>query len=248
MRLIIRILIATGVILVAFTSSVSLDLECEGCEGVTVVSWNVQNLGPTKLADGRAHRIAHLLSDYDIIAVQEITDASGQAGAFLCTFFENHTCVVSARTGQGSRKEQYLIASRFPLENDTLIEHDALERGVYFADIDVGYRSLTIGTAHLKPDRVPEELGALELILPASVILTGDLNADCRYLPEGTSAYLSGLHWIIPDREDTTPARSQCAYDRFVVSRDMLELVIGYDVVRINETLSDHHPIVLTVG
>lgn len=247
MRFVVRIIIAILVMLLAFASSVSLDLECSDCEGVTIVSWNVQNLGPTKLADGRALAIATILSDYDIITVQEITDASEQAGAFLCTYFENHSCTVSERTGQGTRKEQYLIASRYPLENATLVEHDELERGVYLADIDLGYRSVTIATAHLKPDRVPEELTVLEMILPESVILTGDLNADCRYLPEGTRTYLSHLYWIIPDREDTTPARSQCAYDRFVVSRDALELIIGYDVVRINGTLSDHHPIVLTI-
>jgi len=232
--------------LATFVSNVSLDLECSDCEGITIASWNVQNLGPTKLEDGRAALIASQLIDYDIILVQEITDASGNAGSLLCTTFENHTCLVSERTGT-NRKEQFLIASRYPIKNTTLIEDEALERGVYIGDIDLGYRSITIANAHLKPDRVPEELAALERILPDSVILTGDLNADCHYLPEGTRTYLTRLHWIIPDREDTTTARSTCAYDRFVVSTDALELISGYRIENLDGELSDHHPIVLTI-
>lgn len=247
MHLLIRAAIAAVITLIAVFSSASIDAECERCDGITIASWNVQNLGPTKLSDGRAEEIASRIAHHDIILIQEITDASGAAGAYLCAYFTNHSCIVSERTGRGTRKEQYLIASRFGLENATLIEHEALERGVFFADTDIGYRSITLATAHLKPDDVPAELEALEDILTQPVILGGDLNSDCRYLPQGTQAFLMDLHWIISDRHDTTVAQSRCAYDRFVVSSDALELIKGFRIEHVPSQLSDHHIITLII-
>lgn len=241
-----RIIIALIIAITTITISHTLTLECD-CDGITIASWNVQNLGPTKLEDGRAERIASHIEDHDIIVIQEITDASGRAGAYLCESLPNHACTVSERTG-GTRKEQYLIASRYPIASPRLLEHEELERGVYLADIDLGYRTITIATAHLKPDRVPSELRILEEILPQNVILAGDLNSDCRYLPEGTRDYLTRTRWIIPDSADTTPARSRCAYDRIVTSTDALELIKGYTIIETPQGLSDHHVVALVIA
>lgn len=244
----VRIALAVTLILASLAIHSSLDLECRNCEGITIASWNVQNLGPTKLDDGRAHRIASFISEHDIIIIQEITDASGRTAHEMCRAFENHSCIVSERTGSGTRKEQYLIASKYPLSNDRLVEHPDLERGILKADIDLGNRNITISTAHVKPDRVAEELRTIETLLNSTNVLAGDLNADCRYLPEGTARYFERMHWIIPDTQDTTPAASRCAYDRFVVSSDLLGYVSGYRIEHTPDGLSDHHAIVLVLS
>lgn len=241
-----RPLIAIALILVALAASFAIDLECTRCEGIEVIAWNAQNLGPTKLEDGRLDRIVDVIDDYDVIVLQEITDASGAAPERVCELLVGYACTVSERTGT-NRKEQYLIAARFPITATHLLEHPDLERGVYAATIDVGY-DVTIATVHLKPDRVRQELIALEDVLGSQgIVLAGDLNADCSYLREGTRTYLPRYRWIITDDADTTLSNSDCAYDRYAVTSDLVWAVVGYRILDADDALSDHAPIMLVL-
>ena len=48
----------------------------------------------------------------------------------------------------------------------------------------------------------------------------GDMNADCRYLSKRRTKQLDlrndGSYWLIPDEVDTTVAKGNCAYDRYI--------------------------------
>lgn len=56
------------------------------------------------------------------------------------------------------------------------------------------------------------------------VMLLGDFNADCGYLAQKNRDKLllltdKNLHWLIPDRTDTTVrASTSCSYDRWAGS------------------------------
>ena len=236
------LLISSIIVIVSFALSASLNVECR-CEGLEIVVWNAQNLGPTKLADGRAERIAATVEHADVIIIQEITDASGATGRWLCARL-SRPCVVSERTGT-NRKEQYLVASHLPIVASQLREHPDLERGVFTVRIAYGSEELTLATHHVKPDRARDEIEILEALLD-DAILIGDLNADCSYLPSGTSGFVKH-RWIVPDHEDTTASGSDCAYDRVLVPDGLLGHVRGYRVHTTPVELSDHYPVSLVV-
>ncbi len=53
-------------------------------------------------------------------------------------------------------------------------------------------------------------------------MILGDLNADCKKLKPDQESKLKlvtdkSYHWYIPDDADTTTAKRNCAYDRFIV-------------------------------
>lgn len=240
-----RIIISVFIIILALVSVRLINLTCD-CEDVDIFMWNAQNLGPTKLEDGRLDHIARIASKHDIIILQEVTDASGNAAKALCAQFESHTCRVSQRTGT-NRKEQFVIASRLPVGTITMIEHPSLERGVASIQVLLSSGPITLLTTHLKPDRVSEELDVIETLITDRTILIGDLNADCSYLTR--ERYLNDLRWIVTEHADTTVSESDCAYDRAGVTRDLLGHVRGYRIESgIAPELSDHKPIVLVLA
>ncbi len=77
------------------------------------------------------------------------------------------------------------------------------------------------------------------------VIVLGDLNADCSYLRAGDSISLRepGYIWVFGDDVDTTVARTDCAYDRFIFTSPTSEDFTGrLGIVRgIPPDVSDHY-------
>lgn len=52
------------------------------------------------------------------------------------------------------------------------------------------------------------------------VLVAGDLNSDCDYLPDREHAKIGLYHddrfqWLIGDDVDTTTKGSECSYDRY---------------------------------
>lgn len=79
---------------------------------------------------------------------------------------------------------------------------------------------------HIKPKKAYEELKALNDVyldvknrLSRNIIILGDLNADCTYMPKKYWSDIdlrqnTELWWPIGDDMDTTTSRTHCAYDR----------------------------------
>ena len=54
-----------------------------------------------------------------------------------------------------------------------------------------------------------------------NILILGDLNADCSYLPQSKMSQVilrndSRFHWLIADDVDTTVSNTDCAYDRSI--------------------------------
>ncbi|XP_052094682.1 deoxyribonuclease-1-like isoform X3 [Mytilus californianus] len=93
------------------------------------------------------------------------------------------------------------------------------------------------------------------------VIIAGDLNSDCDYLPDRDHDKVSLYNdprftWLIGDDVDTTTGNSECSYDRFVVAGANLKNAVVPNSARVfkfddyfNLTpeqtgdVSDHYPI-----
>ena len=88
-----------------------------------------------------------------------------------------------------------------------------------------------IGGVHIAPSKAVEELKALKEVFVDvqqrlrvnDVMMMGDLNADCGYVPQYRWAEIAlksdpSCHWLIGDEVDTTVSNTHCAYDRYVLS------------------------------
>ena len=67
-----------------------------------------------------------------------------------------------------------------------------------------------------------------------SVIVLGDLNADCSYLraSDNISFRQPGYFWVVDDNSDTTVSKTDCAYDRFIFKNP---------TTNITDEVSDHY-------
>ncbi len=182
-----------------------------------------------------------------------------------------YTC--SVRTGQQfddrSYQEQY--AFYFDTCKVTLLGQpvvfpdsagDDFVREPYLAHFSArrGSFSFVLATIHTAPDQALHEIGKLHDVVQwarqyftgeEEVIVLGDFNASCSYAtPEELNQLLfrgDDYTWIIPDTAKTNLAiRTNCAYDRFVVTPTVLPYYTGaWHVDRSfdSRSISDHYPV-----
>ncbi|WAQ94705.1 DNAS1-like protein [Mya arenaria] len=144
--------------------------------------------------------LAMTVRRYDILFIQEIRDRSGKAIVALLDL-ANNRC---SYTGLNP------------------IEHYVFDDG---PEGHVLNRFTLVGI-HIDPDVAVQELNDLHAhVMPTlkgrDVLILGDLNADCGYLPEYKRKELSLVKdsdyaWLVPNRLDTTVAGTDCEYDRFI--------------------------------
>lgn len=126
---------------------------------------------------------------------------------------------------------------------------------------------------HTKPTDAVKEIDALTDVAVAAaahyghdrVLLMGDFNADCSYVPRSAwdkiSLWIQSLwteaayHWLIPTGIDTTVTSTVCTYDRFVSSAALHPHLVHegagpfrfdahFNLSRADaELVSDHYPI-----
>jgi hypothetical protein len=91
---------------------------------------------------------------------------------------------------------------------------------------------------HTDPDYATEEINALPLVVndaqrhfpgEKDFILIGDMNSDCSYFNENIAGPLktADFNWLITDDMDTTIAKSDCTYDRIIITNGALEDYAG---------------------
>jgi len=226
------------------------NIDLKPASSFTIANWNLQIFGQSKASEPEVMDFYDAkMSDYDIIFIQEIRDASGTAFPTLCQRMEGYECAVSQRDGRSSSKEQIGVIYK---ENYELIElvdladpDDVWERSPTMVKFNVEGYEFTAYNAHLKPDDVDAELNAMEeaIINEGNVIVLGDLNADCDYYNPLLDGAFDSWNWLIANSADTTVSQTDCAYDRIFVNDDMkLEIgESGVDKEGINKTFSDHY-------
>lgn len=219
--------------------------------------------------------LAQIVRMFDVVAVQEISDISNQtAGEFLKKLNEKgatYKMALSPRTGRQeddkSSGEQYVFyyntstvsITDTALYNDS--QHDYFQREPWSAQFRRRTDGLTfiVSTIHTMPARAVEEIGALKYVAQwisvrfknsANIIFCGDFNAGCNYAsPEELAALeisQSPWVWVISnDTKTNLSAKSDCAYDRFVVSKSLKDRIKKWEVLHYfrSKKVSDHWPV-----
>ncbi len=225
-----------------FISLVLLTASCVE-EEITIASWNLKNFGQTKLNDpDRINVIISVLKKYDIIAIQEVQDASLALPSDLIDKInangDNYNVVSSKRVGR-TKKEQYLfvydddVIDFVPNSTGYGIEpNDEFSREPFYAMFKAKNFDFYLMNIHTDPDNVDTEIPALkEAYLDLQdktpdeddIILLGDFNAKApgvivgSYITMDSIALIPGIIFTIREETNTRGGR---AYDNIIFQDD----------------------------
>ncbi|XP_033728941.1 deoxyribonuclease-1-like [Pecten maximus] len=258
-----------------------------GVTGLRISAFNVQTFGQSKAGKTDVMEIlTKIVLRYDIIAIQEIRDKAGtairqlqqQVNEYSNSVYYNLT--ISERLGNTISKEEYCFLYRTDRVK-YLREHlydegvnNTFEREPFMVEFEAdvqGLNTFVLGALHIKPDSAVEELIELRHVFDQAktvfntenVMIMGDLNADCSYVPKKDWPSITlksdpSFHWLIGDDVDTTVKSTDCAYDRFILTgSDFVSALVpgSADIFRFDseygldasqaEKVSDHYPIEL---
>lgn len=238
---------------------------------ITIGTFNIQVFGKAKREkEDVMQTLENIARHYDILAIQEIRDASLETIPAYLERINNGTgtyaVVASERTGRTSSKEQYAFYyddARVDYINVSYLypdEDDVFERDPHIAYFRSGAFDFMLVNVHIKPDDAEREIAHLQNVIThiqdthheQDIILIGDLNADGSYYDE-TNRNL-GYVWLVPNHYDTTVARSSNTYDRIIITGTAREdyhgitgvhrfdeaYSLSYDQTR---DVSDHYPV-----
>lgn len=241
-----------------------------GSGEIRIGAFNLHQFGQTKA--GKAdilEAIAKIAKRYDVIALQEVRDQSGEAQKALADKMgAEYARAESDRLGSSSNyKESYLFFYKTSLLSNvsTLQFSDSggrYEREPFALIADYGSRKYSFVVLHADPDKVTSELGNLYSDLAQlssksasdNVLILGDLNADCSYLSDKEYEALqiksdATYSWVIGKDVDTTTGKSDCAYDRILVKGSVSQKSAGVykydsDIGSVAASdVSDHYPV-----
>ncbi|VDN09058.1 unnamed protein product [Dibothriocephalus latus] len=270
---------------------IALILCISACSAIKMASFNIQVFGKTKSQKSDVMELLSLIiRNYDLVFIQEIRDGSSKAFKRLLMFVNNYTSpnqkvvyagTTSPRYGRSSSKEQYGIIFnpkkvKVIKESEVKVSKKDFERPPYCYSLKtVGKTSLSFAALaiHIDPDDVSAELDKLYSTVPqctqasntANIIVLGDMNAGCSYLPKKKKEQLqlfkdTSFKWMITDDMDTTVAKKDCPYDRFIVQgKTLLDRIVPnsakpmkFDKIfnlnqKFAKTVSDHYPIEMEI-
>jgi hypothetical protein len=214
----------------------------------SIASWNLNIFGDKKAGNETLmQEYYNIISQFDIIFLQELRDADSSALEKLCeTFNYTYNCFNSSRAGSTSNKEQYylLYGKEFALINYTdynLLNTSGFERPPIKAVFNYNNINFTIYCIHTKPKDAKSEISNMEdlIINEGNILVLGDLNADCSYYPKKED--FPDWEWAI--NKDTTVSGSDCVYDNMIINQEFYKYFIQSGVYSQNITkeLSDHY-------
>jgi hypothetical protein len=213
-------------------------------ETLRIGAFNLQIFGTTKASKPEVMDVlGKIIRTYDVVAVQEIRDASQTALPALVDIVNSegsqYGYVVSERLGRTTSKEQYAYIynnqtvrivgapQTYPEPEGT----DPFHKEPYTASFKAlnGNFDFTLITIHTDPDEATEEINALDEVVKYApnmyqdeldFVVMGDLNADCSYFDEDSTSTLSGgdYYWCINNSVDTTTKTTDCTYDRIIIT------------------------------
>nr|XP_013795412.1 PREDICTED: deoxyribonuclease-1 [Apteryx mantelli mantelli] len=209
-------------------------------------AFNIRTFGDSKMSNKTiADVIVAIVSEYDIVLVQEVRDTDLSAVKKLMDQLNSvsphpYSFLVSKPLGQSTYKEQYLFVYR--LDMVSVLEsyyYDNSGAGIFSREpFIVKFSSphtpeveeFVLVPLHADPDNAVAEIDALYDVYTDviskwatnNIMFLGDFNADCSYVrPDDWSSIRlrtsNVFKWLLPDSADTTVGKSDCAYDRIVV-------------------------------
>jgi endonuclease/exonuclease/phosphatase family metal-dependent hydrolase len=179
-------------------------------DDLRIGSFNIQVFGKTKMSHPLVVKtLVKILSRYDIVFVQEIRDASGEAIQKLVADLEQSTgktyeITLSERLGRTNSKESYAyISDRSKVEVLQSFQYpvalDQFERppfSILIQNKPKRNQLWFLTGVHTSPSKAPEEINALfdvynyylnnplvKTHIENNWIAMGDFNADCSYMP-----------------------------------------------------------------
>ncbi|OWF35411.1 deoxyribonuclease-1-like [Mizuhopecten yessoensis] len=229
-----------------------------GVAGLRISAFNVKVFGQSKSNKADVMDIlTKIVLRYDIILIQEIRDKAGTAILKLQQQVNNvsdkvyYDISISGRLGNSVSKEQYCFlyrTDRVKVLREEIYDEGGnitkFEREPFLVEFQAkvqGLNKFVLGALHIKPDNAVEELIELRNVFDQAktvfqtndVMIMGDLNADCTYVPQKDWPSVTlktdpEFHWLIDDDVDTTvKASTDCAYDRFILTgSDFLSAVV----------------------
>lgn len=210
---------------------------------VKFAAFNLQIFGTSKADKPEVMEVlSKAIRSFDIVAVQEIRDASQTALPALKNAVNDmagpkYDFVVSDRLGRTTSKEQYAyfyntqtmqqIGSPYTYPDS----NDLFQREPYVAEFKArnGNFDFVLITIHTDPDTATQEINDLPAVVDdakgryqseGDFIVMGDLNADCDYFNENSQSPLrsSDYLWVINNSIDTTTKSTACTYDRIILA------------------------------
>ncbi|KAM7386034.1 hypothetical protein PAMA_008920 [Pampus argenteus] len=160
--------------------------------------------------------------------------------------------IVSEPLGRSSYTERYLFLYREqtvsvvknyiyddgcePCGTDTFMREPFI---VMFSSKYTAVKNFVLIPQHTSPDYAVKEVNALYDVVTDvrtrwntdDIVVLGDYNAGCNYVSGSDWQQIrlytdKSFHWLITDEADTTVSHTSCAYDRIVVTNDMMKGVV----------------------
>jgi deoxyribonuclease-1-like protein len=210
---------------------------------IKVGAFNLQAFGTTKASKPEVMGVlSKIIRNYDVIAVEEIRDASQTALPKLKDTVNSmggpqYDYVVGERLGRTTSKEQYayiyntqtmqVIGTPYTYPDS----NDMFQREPYVAEFKAknGNFNFVLITIHTDPDTATQEINDLPKVVEdaksrfqgeGDFIVMGDLNADCSYFKEDSQSPLksSDYYWLTNNSVDTTTKSTDCTYDRIIIT------------------------------
>ncbi|XP_032086677.1 deoxyribonuclease-1-like 2 [Thamnophis elegans] len=234
--------------LAAALPGLALMLHAAAAAALKICTFNIQSFGDSKLSDQSVSKIiVKILSRYDLVLVQEVRDADLSAvqellGRLNRASKHSYDYVASETLGRENYKEAYLFLYR--TESFFLVDQyqypnpdSTFSRPPFVLKFAASSpkKELVLVPLHTPPSDAVAEIDALyDVYLKIidkwqtdNIMFLGDFNADCSYVgkKDWSSIRLRTsevFHWLISDDTDTTVGKSDCAYDRIVVSGSKL--------------------------
>lgn len=215
-------------------------------ETISILSFNIQIFGRAKASKPEVMDIlVDIIDDYDLVAIQEIRDASGEAIQDLMILLPlEYELVLGPREGRSRSKEQYafIYDSTVLTAGDSFVyddPNDVFERNphsTYFTthgnfDFVIINKHVAPGDADAEIYYTPQVVEVVSLHFEEEdVIIVGDFNADGSYFNEEELDDVfnpSDYEIIVSNDTDTTVAANDYTYDRIIITDDVLEDYTG---------------------
>jgi endonuclease/exonuclease/phosphatase family metal-dependent hydrolase len=233
---------------------------------------NLQNFGPTKASrPGTLRAFADAIRRYDLVAVQEVQDISGEAPRALLAAIQASEPAFDMLLSDNSCREpeDRIFRERYafyfrtnvvqPIGAPVLFDDSAADlfnREPFLGKFRAGSFDFVLLTIHTSPDQALDEIASLDhamrwaaATLDPDVIAVGDYNASCDYAStdelDALAVRAAPYTWIVTDEADTNvSATTACAYDRIVVSASVGVHFTGrWGIEHPTPWFSDHWPV-----
>ncbi|MCD4844968.1 MAG: endonuclease/exonuclease/phosphatase family protein [Methanosarcinales archaeon] len=232
------------------TEAITSDLNND----IKLANFNIQVFGKSKAGKPEVMEIvSKIIRNYDIVAIQEIRDASQTTMPKLKEKVNHkqehlYDFIISERLGRTTSKEQYAYLFNtseieligLPCTYLEPLDNDIFHREPYIANFKVknGNFDFVLITIHTDPDEATQEINNLPEVVEyaknafqneGDFIILGDLNADCNYFDEEGQSPLksSDYFWVINNSIDTTTKSTVCTYDRIIITIQSIDDYTG---------------------